>query len=683
MQQVDIWHGTPVADPYRWLEQDVRTSREVADWVSAENQLTFAFLDTLPDRPRIRTRLAELWNFERFGLPIHAGKNYFYRKNDGLQNQSVLYVQRGLEAEPRAIIDPNAWSDDGATAMAEYYPSPDGTRVAYTIQDGGTDWRSARVLDVAQNTLLDDDIHWIKFSDLSWSADGSGFYYSRYPEPDKSSEYQELNFNHQVYFHRLGTPQSEDTLIYARPEQPDQGFGAHATDDGHWLLITVWHGTDERYELVLLDLTRPGSAPRALITGFDNEYALAGNEGATFYFRTNRDAPRGRIIAMDVNHPEPGAWREVVPEDASTLVDASLVGGRLVAEYLQDAHTSVRLFDTDGKAAGEVRLPGLGYAEGFEGKDDSPETFFVYSSFNQPPQIERLDTQTGQTATFKSAKVAFNPDDYIVEQVFYTSADGTRIPMFITHRRGVQRDGTNPTLLYGYGGFNIPITPEFLIARMGWLDMGGVYAVANLRGGGEYGAAWHDAGRLHNKQNVFDDFIAAAHYLIDQKWTSSAHLGIYGRSNGGLLIGAVENQAPELFAATLPTVGVMDMLRFNQFTAGRFWVDDYGDPANEADFRTLYAYSPYHNIRDGVHYPATLVTTADTDDRVVPGHSFKYIARLQAAQASDAPVLIRIETRAGHGTGKPTDKQIDETADMWAFVAHFTGLTLPEDYGRD
>lgn len=681
VDQVDDYHGVEVADPFRWLEDDVRESEDVAAWVEAQNAVTNAYLEALPDRERIRGRLAELWNYERFSLPVREGGRYFFRRNDGLQNQDVLHVQDTLAAEPEVLIDPNEWSEDGATALSAYYPSPDGRYLAVSVQDGGTDWRIIRVMDLETREYLPNEVRWVKFSNISWAADGSGFYYSRYPEPEEGAEFQNLNFNHTVYLHTIGEEQSADQQIYSRPDSPEHGFNAYATPDGEYVLITVWHGTDERYELLLL---RAGETePVELVTGFENDYALAGNEGSTFYFRTNRGAARSRVIAMNVDQPGEENWDELIPESDDTMVDVSLVGGRLIAEYLSDARSLVRVFETDGTEVGEVDLPGLGSAGGFEGDADDPETFYAFSSLARPSTIYRYDVETGESEIFREPELAYDPDDYEVSQVFYDSADGTQIPMFIAHRRGVQFDGTTPTLLYGYGGFNISIRPSFRMQWLAWMDMGGVFASANLRGGGEYGAEWHDAGRLLNKQNVFDDFIGAAEYLIEEQWTSSDNLAIYGRSNGGLLIGAVVNQRPDLFAAALPAVGVMDMLRYTQFTAGRFWTDDYGDPEDPEHFANLYTYSPYHNIADGTEYPPTLVTTADTDDRVVPGHSFKYIARLQEAQAGDDPVLIRIETRAGHGSGTPTDKEIALYTDQWSFIAAHTGLVLEDDYGAE
>ena len=672
--QADDFFGETVADPYRWLEEDVRESDRVAEWVAAQNAVTGTYLASLPGRAQIEERLKTLWDYEKFTLPLAKGGNFFFRRNDGLQNQFVLYVQDGPSGTPRVLLDPNGWSDDGATALSTYAPSPDGTMVAYLIQDGGSDWRTIRIVDVATGETQDDKIDWVKFSGVSWAKDGSGFYYSRYPQPEEGQEFQSLNVNQAVYFHAVGTDQSADTLVYARPDNPDHGFGAEVSSDGDTLIITVWVGTDEKYEVVTIDLTDPDAEPVALVTGFESDYSYIATADGKHYFRTDAYAPRSRVVATPAGSDE-AQWEEIVPQYKSVLTGVSLVGGKLVLNYLDDVKTAIRLHGLDGEALGEVDLPGVGSAGGFNGEPGDVETFYAFESFNQPPTIYSYDMETGEQSVFKQAEVAFNPDDYVVEQKFYTSKDGTRVPMFITYRKDLDRDFAAPALLYGYGGFNISLEPGFSVTRLAWMEMGGILAVANLRGGGEYGKDWHNAGRLQNKQNVFDDFIAAGEFLIDEGYTSREQLGIQGGSNGGLLVGAVTNQRPDLFAAALPAVGVMDMLRFNQFTAGRFWTDDYGDPANEEDFRNLYAYSPYHNIQDGVDYPAVLVTTADTDDRVVPGHSFKYIAALQAADAGDEPHLIRIETRAGHGAGKPTDKIIEEYADLWAFLGFHTGLT--------
>ena len=511
---------------------------------------------------------------------------------------------------------------------------------------------------------------------LDWAKDGSGFYYSRFPEPAQGAQFQSTNENHSVYFHRLGTPQSADRLVYATPDRPQLSHNGEVSEDGRWLIVTTSQGTDNRYDITLIDLTSPEAAPRPLITGFEHDWSYLGNSGTTFYWQTNSGAPRQRIVATDVSRPRL-AIREIVPEDRATLQGASIVGRQLIARYLVDAKSEVRTFTLAGERTGTVRLPGIGSVGGFQGDQSSSETFYSFASFNRPGMIVRYDSATGRTSTFAEPTLRFDPGRYEVRQVFYNSRDGARVPMFLVHRRDLDRRRPQPTLLYGYGGFNAPELPRYQPKWVTWVDMGGILAVAGLRGGGEYGRAWHDAGRLANKQNTFDDFIAAGEYLIRERLTTSRQLAIEGRSNGGLLIGAVLNQRPDLFAAALPTVGVMDMLRFDRFTAGRYWVDDYGHPDREAEYRTLRAYSPYHNIRSGVRYPPMLVTTADTDDRVVPMHSFKYISAMQAADPTGAPHLIRVETRAGHQAGKPTDKQIEEYSDMYAFIAHFTGLQVP------
>ena len=681
IDHVDNYHGTEVADPYRWLEDDVRESDDVASWVELQNATTFAYLDSIKERERIETRLRELWDYERFGLPDKEGGRYFFEYNDGLQNQDVLLMQASLDAEPTLLIDPNTWADDGTVALASWYPSPDGRMLAYLEQDGGSDWRIARVLDIDSGEVLTDRLEWLKFTGVSWAKDGSGFFYSRYPETDADEKFQSLNTNQAVYFHRIGDPQDKDQLVFARPEEPSWGFSAEVTDDGHYLVITVWKGTDSRYQIAVKDLRVADAEPSMLIEGFDYDYSLAGNAGSVLFFRTTNAAPRGRLIAIDLENPEPDRWREIIPQSEQVLEQVEHVGGQFIAEFMQDAWSLVRRYDMDGKLLGEVDLPGIGSASGFSGDPNDPETFFAYSSFDTPPRINRLNVETGEVTVFKQPQVDFDSDDYVVEQIFYESKDGTRVPMFITHRKDIELDGSNPTLLYGYGGFNISLTPSFSVTRITWLEMGGIWAVANLRGGGEYGEAWHKAGTKLNKQNVFDDFIAAAEYLVDRKYTNPEKLAIMGGSNGGLLVGAVTNQRPDLFSAALPAVGVMDMLRFHRFTAGRFWVDDYGSADDPDEFKALYAYSPYHNVRQGTEYPAVLVTTADTDDRVVPGHSFKYAAALQAAQAGDDPVLIRIETRAGHGAGTPTDKAIEAYADRWGFLLRALHMQLPEGFG--
>ncbi|HVF83426.1 MAG TPA: prolyl oligopeptidase family serine peptidase [Sphingomicrobium sp.] len=665
--------GQQVADPYRWLETDVRQAPEVRGWVEAQNRVTDAYLDTLPGRDALKSRMTELYNYERVGTPAKKGGRYFYQRNTGLQNQSPLYVRDSVNGPERLLIEPNQWSADGATALAEWVPSEDGKHVLYTVQDGGSDWRTVRVLDVATGQPVADEIKWVKFSGLSWAKDGSGFFYSRFPETAGGQDFQSLNKNQMVYFHRLGTQQGADRLMYATPSKPDLSHGATVSDDGSTLVITSSSGTDDRYEVTLLDWKKPLAKPRTLIPGFTNNYSYIGNRGSTYYFITNDGAPKLKIVSMDIRQTRPAA-REVIPEDSATLDGANLVGGKLVASYLKDASTEVRVYSTAGARERVVELPGLGTAGGFTGDFDDPETFFAFTSFNRPTTVYRYDLASNGSSAWFTPALKFNPDDYNVEQRFFASKDGTSVPMFIVRKKG--SNGPSPTLLYGYGGFNVSLTPSFSATRMAWLENGGTWVLANIRGGGEYGKAWHDAGRLANKQNVFDDFIGAGEYLFANGITGKGQLAIQGGSNGGLLVGAVVNQRPDLFAAANPSVGVMDMLRFDRFTAGRYWVDDYGYPNKEADFRTLLAYSPYHNIKPGVAYPPVLVTTADTDDRVVPGHSFKYIAALQQADPTGQPHLIRIETRAGHGSGKPTDKIIEEASDVVAFFARHTGLKI-------
>lgn len=682
VEHVDNYHGTDVADPYRWLEDDVRESESVKNWVDAQNEVTFAYLDSIEERDVIRDRLTELWDYERFGTPVKKGGRYYYQYNDGLSSQDRIYTQATLDDEPRLLIDPNTWSDDGTVALASYFPSPDARHVAYLVQDGGSDWRLAKIIDVETGEVLDDELEWLKFTDLSWSGDGSGFYYSRYPKTSEEDKFQSLNLNQSVYFHELGTHQADDRLVYTNPDNPEWGYAAQVSDDGEHLIITVWKGTDDRYQIMHRNLGDDDAKPAFLIEGFDNDYSFVGNVGDELFFRSNRDAPRNRLIAINANEPDSANWREIIPEALDVLDGVSLVGDKIIADYMQDAQTVVKIFDLEGAYESVVNLPGIGTAAGFSGKLGDPETFFVYTSFDTPTTVNRLDVETGQVSVFRQPDVGFDPDDYLVKQIFYESKDGTRVPMFIAHHVDVQIDGETPTLLYGYGGFNISLTPAFAITRLAWMEMGGILAVANIRGGGEYGRDWHKAGTKQNKQNVFDDFIAGAEYLIKEGYTNPSKLAVIGGSNGGLLVGAVTNQRPDLFGAAVPAVGVMDMLRFHKFTAGRFWVDDYGSSDNPDEFEALLKYSPYHNVVEGTQYPAIMVTTADTDDRVVPGHSFKYAAAIQKAQVGEAPVLIRIETRAGHGSGKPTEMIIEEYTDRWAFLVDNLDMQLPEGYGK-
>jgi prolyl oligopeptidase len=670
--------GEKIADPYRWLENNVRSDKEVADWVERENTLTQSYLAQLPGREWFAREIRQLTDFERFGLPHKEAGRYFYQRNSGLQNQAQLFVREGLHGEPRLLIDPNTWAKDGATALDQWVPSHDGHYLAYSIQDGGSDWRTIRILDVNTGKALAEELHWVKESDIAWVGK-EGFLYSRFPEPPKGADFTAINYNHALYFHRPGTQQSADELVFNSPDHRDWNHTARVTSDGHYAIVTTAIGTDARYQIHVIDLTRRAAEAwkaRPLVTGFDHSWSVIDSIGTRVWFLTNADAPRYRIVSVDLAAPVLH-WQEVLPQTTATLQQASIVGHKLVVAMLKDAATRAIIYDLQGKGAKVLGLNGIGTASGFRGKPGDDESFYAFSSFNQPATIYRLNMKTGATEPFAQPKLSFNPDDYVIEQRFYPSKDATKIPMFVVRAKSVAQQGKAvPTLLYGYGGFDIALTPGFAASRMAWLRAGGAFALANLRGGGEYGAAWHDAGRLANKQNVFDDFIAAGEYLIREGITPRHGLSIQGGSNGGLLVGAVTNQRPDLFAAANPAVGVMDMLRFDQFTAGRYWVDDYGYPEKEADFRVLRAYSPYHNIRAGVDYPAILVTTADTDDRVVPGHSFKYTAALQAADLGPKPHLIRIETRAGHGAGKPTDKAIAEAADELAFMAAWSGLNV-------
>jgi prolyl oligopeptidase len=670
---VDELHGVKVADPYRWME-DI-DSAETRAWVEAQSQLTEGFLARIPARGKLKARLTELWDYEKFGTPFREGERYFWSRNSGLQNQSVVYTAKGLGEEGAVLIDPNTFSSDGTVALSGLRPSPDGSLVAYGVAVSGSDWNEWKVREVATGADRPDVLKWMKFGGVSWARDGSGFFYGRYPEPEAGANLKAANYHQKLYFHKLGTAQSEDVLVLEDAEHKDWRFDGEVTDDGKYLVITVSKGTDDKYRILWKDLKAGDGRIETLVEDFTSEYTFIDNEGSKLYFKTDKGAPRGKVIAVDVSGP--GALEqaeEVIPEARETLQGVSRVGEKLIASYLRDAHSVVKVFDLNGALEREVALPGLGTATGFGGKRGDTETFYAYTSFTQPTTIYRYELSTGKSEVFKAPRVGFDPDQYVTKQVFYTSKDGTRIPMFLSHRKDVAPGPETPCYLYGYGGFNIALTPSFSPSNLVWMELGGIYAVANLRGGGEYGEEWHQAGTKQRKQNVFDDFIAAAEYLIREKVTSTPKLGIAGGSNGGLLIGAVLNQRPELFGAAVPAVGVMDMLRFHKFTIGWAWVDDYGSAENAEEFPALRAYSPLHNIRSGACYPPTMVVTADHDDRVYPAHSFKYAAELQAAQGCDNPILIRIETKAGHGAGKPTTKLIEEAADRWAFLAEALGV---------
>jgi prolyl oligopeptidase len=712
--QVDVYHGVSISDPYRWLEDT--DSPETKAWVEAENKVTEAFLATIPERPAIKSKLTQLWNYARFSAPFKEGGRYFFFQNTGLQNQSILYVQDGSNAKPRVLLDPNLLSPDGTVALSGQTASDDGHYLAYSVSTSGSDWREVRVRDVNNARDLADTLKWVKFSNISWTHDNRGFFYSRYDEQTSGNKMTNVNRNQKLYYHRVGRPQSRDDLVYDRPDQPDWLLSGSVTDDGQYLIITVEQGTDDRTRLYFIDLDNSGKPEInnpvvRLIDKFDAVYDFIGNRGTTFYVRTDRNAPKGRIVAISIDNPREERWATVVAESKDALAGAITAGDDIVAHYLQDAHSSIRFFtssrddrrreqrprgqppqqrnpggiydDTSTgpltrgavqltgagfSPRGELPLPGIGSVNEIHGKQGDDELFYSFTSFLYPTTIYRYDLNSRKNEVFRSPKVAFDPSLYETRQVFYTSKDGTRVPMFITAKKGVQLDGNNPTLLYAYGGFNISSTPSFSPANAVWLDMGGIYALANLRGGGEYGKAWHEGGMLAKKQNVFDDFNAAAEYLIKEKYTSTPKLAIRGGSNGGLLVGAVMTQRPELFGATIPEVGVMDMLRFQKFTIGWAWTSDYGSSDDPEQFKYLRAYSPLHNIKPGTCYPPTLAFTADHDDRVVPGHTFKFIATMQAAQSCANPVLVRIETKAGHGAGTPTTKQIDQAADRFAFL---------------
>jgi len=665
----DILHGQRIDDPYRWLESDARSDGEVAAWIAAQNTVTNACLAELPGRAVFRARLEALQNHEKFTIPRERGGRYFYTRNPGLENQATLLVREGVDGLVRVLIDPNAWSEHGTRALAEWEPSKDGARLAYAVQEDGADWRTIKVIEVATGKILDDTLAWARFTTIAWARDGAGFFYTRYPE---STAGDAALANHAVYFHALGTSQASDRLLYATPERPELLHFVEVTDSGRYAVITSTPGTQTN-NLVVIDLHDARWQPRTVIDGFDAEWSLVGSAGSTLYLLTSERAERRRIATLDLADPG-AAPRALIAEDSAVLGDARLVGGRLIATYLVDVKTQLRRFTLDGRPDGVVPLPGIGSAGGFQGHPDDNEAFFVFTSFNAPTTIYRYDVAANTASAWAAPQVDADLDNIVVEQRFYAGRDGARVPLFLIRRRDVAAPA--PTLLHGYGAFGISMISYYEPSLLAWIEQGGIVAVANIRGGGEYGKAWHEAARLDKKQTSYDDLLAAAEYLHAQGIVTPDGLAVHGESGGGLLVGAVVNQRPELFAAALPGVGVMDMLRFDRFTGGRLWMGEFGDPANEGQFRNLLSYSPYHNVAPGKPYPAILVTTADTDDRVIPAHSFKYVAALQSVDAGPRPHLVRIETQAGHGAGKPTAKAIEEMADKWTFAAHWTGLAV-------
>jgi prolyl oligopeptidase len=672
VEQIDNYHGTLVSDPYRWLE-DV-DSPDTLEWIKQQNKMTVSILENIPGRETIKKRLTDLWDFSKAWAPYKKGNRYFQERNSGLQNQNVLYVMESLETEARLLLDPNTLSEDGTVALTSFAMSEDGNWLAYATSASGSDWLTWHIRDVGTGSDLDEVLEWSKFSTAAWLPDNSGFYYSRYDMPVEGNEFQNTNYNQRVYLHRLNNSQDQDQLIYERPDQKEWGFLSKVTDDGNYHTLLVWHGTDVRNRFFYRDL-RSQHQFVELVSELEATYELVGNDGTMFYFFTNLDAPRGKLIAIDIDRPQKQYWRTVISESPAVLEGVVMVNDQFAALYSENAHHVLRLFKLDGSADGEIPFPAPGSVVqvrelGLHGSRNDHELFYAFESFLYPTTVYRYDFETRSAEPIDSPELDFDPTAYQTQQVFVDTKDGTKVPMYLTHKKGLKRDGQHPTLLYGYGGFNVSNMPLFEIKRLIWLELGGVYASANLRGGGEYGEEWHQAGMLDRKQNVFDDLIACAEWLIAEGITSTSKLAIEGASNGGLLVGACMTQRPELFGACLPEVGVMDMLRFHKFTIGWAWVSDFGNPDDVEQFKTLHTYSPYHNLKPGTAYPATLVITADHDDRVVPGHSFKFAARLQACQSGDAPVLIRIQTKAGHGFGKPTTIKIEELTDIFTFLVH-------------
>ena len=670
---VDDYFGTKVADPYRALEDP--NAEETKAWVAAQNAHTRAVLDALPGRDAIAARLKALVDYDRYDVPEKIGKTWIYYKHTGQQDQSILYKSRTLYGKPEVLLDPNTLSADGTAALSGTSFSKNGAYMAYGISRNGSDWSEWKVRDVRTGRDLPDTIKWMKTGGTTWAKDGSGFYYTRFAEPKPGEEYSGVTKDPKIFFHRLGTAQEQDRLVYERPDKPDWGLGASLSGDGRYLLVYQFEGTEPKNRIFVKDLKHPGSKFKPLFNGFDASYSIIAAEGDRLFVQTTKDAPRGRMISVDLRHPQPKNWKDVIPQAEGTAVLESVqkTKDRFVAVWSQDAHQTIKIYGPRGGFLREARLPGIGSVTGIA-DNTKRGGYLEYTSYAHPRTVFHVNLDTGKLRAYRRPGVDFDPRKYEAKQVFYTSKDGTKVPMFIVHKKGMKLDGANPTYLYGYGGFNISLTPSFSAAMLAWMEMGGVYAVANLRGGGEYGQEWHDAGRLGKKQNVFDDFIAAGEYLIASGYTSSKRLAIGGGSNGGLLVGAVMTQRPDLFGAAIPEVGVMDMLRFHLFTVGKSWKSDYGSSETKEGFDTLIKYSPLHNVKPGTHFPATMVMTGDHDDRVVPAHSHKFTATLQAAQGGTAPILTRIETNAGHGAGTPISKWIQEVADKWAFLLKALGV---------
>lgn len=666
---VDTYFGVKVADPYRWLEND--TTKETAAWVKAQNKVTSSYLEKIPFRNKLKERLTNLTNYEKIGAPFKKNGKYYFYKNDGLQNQSVLYVQNTLDSEPEVFLDPNKLSEDGTVALTGISFSKDGKYFAYTISRSGSDWREVYVMDIATRKLLSDHIQWAKFSGAAWQGDG--FYYSAYDAPVAGKEFSNVNENHKIYYHKIGEPQSKDVLVYQNPKYPKRFYTASVSEDQQALFIFE-SGEGRGNALYMKNLTNADAPIEQLASDFNYEYSPIEVIGNKILFTTNFGAPKSRVMVADINSPKLENWKVLVPESTSVLSGAEVIGGKLVLTYDKDASNHAFVYNTDGKLLHEVKLPSLG-SVGFSGDKDEKDAFFIFTSFTFPGAVYKYNVDTNESSLYRAPKVNFNPEDFVTEQVFYPSKDGTKIPMFLTYKKGLKKNGSNPVFLYAYGGFNISLNPSFSTFRIPFLENGGIYAQANLRGGGEYGEEWHIAGTKMHKQNVFDDFISAAEYLIAKKYTSKSKVAIVGGSNGGLLIGACVNQRPDLFKVAIPEVGVMDMLRYHKFTIGWNWASDYGTSEDSKEmFDYLHAYSPLHTFKKGITYPAIMVTTADHDDRVVPAHSFKYAATLQEASNKKNPALIRIDSKAGHGSGKPISKVIDEQADIYSFIMYNIGI---------